>query len=148
MSKKKENHPTLFVFEGTPRYYDDGTMLQLHTQVTDKEWELIVEETIKYSIFIECLKEVGCPDLGEPWDQEDEWYRLQLEIAVSRIRNIDPLLVAKWDRDQIKEKYATKMRANAPEVIRLIEQVKRENKELIKQKYGLDDHGNTNVSNL
>lgn len=145
---KKDAHPTIFVLDGTIRCYEDGTMLQLHSQITSEEWQTIVEETLKYKIFVESLKDVGCPSLGEPWDEEDEWFRLQLDIAVSRIRNIDPLLLAKFDQKQIKNKYDTQMRANAPLVLDMIENVRKENKELLRQKYGLDDSGNTTISNL
>lgn len=145
---KKDRHPTLFVLEGTIRCYEEGSMLQLHAQITTEEWELIVEETIKYKLFVDSLKEVGCPQLGEPWDEEDEWFRLQLDVAISRIRNIDPLLLAKHDQQQIRSKYDAQMRANAPEVLKLVEQVRKDNQQLLKQKYGLDKDGNTMISNL
>lgn len=145
---KKDTHPTIFVLDGTIRCYEDGSMLQLHSLITDDEWELIVEETVKYKLFVDSLKEVGCPHLNEPWDEEDEWFRLQLDVAISRIRNIDPLLLAKFDQTQIKAKYQNQMKNNAHEVLKLVDQVKRDNKELIKLKYGIDDNGNTTVSNL
>lgn len=148
MASKRDTHPTIFVLEGTIRCYEDGTMLQLYSLVTTEEWEMIVEETIKYKLFVECLKEVGCPKLNEPWDEEDEWYRLQLGIAASRIRNIDPLLYAKHKQEEIKNKYIQQMESNAPEVIQLIENIKKENKEFIKNKYGIDDNGNTKISKL
>jgi hypothetical protein len=99
---KKEPHPTLFVLEGSVRWFKDGSMLELHAQITPEEWMLIVSETVKYQVFVECLKEVACPILEDGWTQEDEWGLLQMRVAVSRMRNIDPLLVAKFNRDTIK----------------------------------------------
>jgi len=150
MSKKskKEIHPTLFVFDGTIRYFDDGSMLELHSKVTPEEWAAIVEQTLKYKIFLDCLKEQACPSLQEPWDEEDEWYRLQLDIAVSRIRNIDPLLLAKYDQGQIKQSYLSKMKQSAADINKMVEDIRRDQKEAIKAKYGLDDHGNSTVSSL
>jgi hypothetical protein len=109
---KKEPHPTLFVLEGSVRWFKDGSMLELHAQITPEEWMLIVSETIKYQVFVECLKEVACPILEDNWTQEDEWGLLQMQIAVSRMRNIDPLLVAKFDREAIKTEYSKLMREN------------------------------------
>ena len=134
----KTEHPTLFVFDGSIRYYEDGSMLELHTAVRPDEWELIVEETIKYKIFLECLKEVAFPILNEQWTKEDDWFRLQLEVAISRIRNIDPLLVIKWNTDEIKKQYISKMTNNAKDVVKLIEETRNQQK-----KFGI-----TNVSDL
>lgn len=145
---KKETHPTIFALDGSIRCYDDGSMLELHSQVTAGEWESIVEETVKYKVFVECIKEICCPNLDEPWDEEDEWYRLQLEVAISRMRNIDAMLVAKFDQDKIKNIYKQQMNNNIPEVKKFIEKVRLENRELIKEKYGLDDDGNMKISNL
>lgn len=124
-SKKVEN-PTLFVFEGSIRCYQDGSMLQLYTSIQSHEWELIVEETIKYQIFLECLKSVAFPILNEKWTKEDDWFRLQLDIAVSRMRNIDPLLVMKWNVDDIKKKYTDKMNSGATEVKALVNEMKQQ----------------------
>jgi hypothetical protein len=146
--KPAEEHPTIFVFEGSPRHYVDGSMLELHTQITTEEWEIIVEETIRYKVFLECLKNTGCPMLGEPWDEEDDWFRLQMSVAVSRMRNIDPLLVSKFDQKILKKAFTEKMEKNAPEVQELVEQVREAKKtEILKQ---LDDEsdGVTEVSDL
>jgi hypothetical protein len=145
---KKESHPTLFALDGSIRCYDDGSMLQLYSQVTATEWESIVEETIKYKIFVECIKDICCPKLQEPWDQEDEWYKLQLEVSVSRMRNIDPVLVAKFNQENIRNSYKEQMEQNIPQVIKFIETVRTENRQLIKDKYGLDNDGNMKISNL
>lgn len=146
--KKQEQHPTLFVWDGGIKLYEEGSMLQLHTQVTTEEWEMIVEQTVAYKVFLECLKQVACPILGEPWDQEDDWYRVQLDIAVSRMRNIDALLVAKHDQKAIADAYTTKMKQNAKEVQDLVEQVRAEKKEMLAQQYDLDGGDTTAVSNL
>ena len=122
--RKKEQHPTLFVLEGTIRYYEEGSMLVLHGLITVDEWVTIVEETIRYKVFLECLKNTGCPLLGEPWDEEDDWFRIQLDVSVARMRNIDPLLVAKYDQKELTTAFAEKMSKNAVEVQDLIKQLR------------------------
>ena len=111
--RKKEPHPTLFVLEGAIRVYEDGSMLELHTQITQEEWEIIVSETIHYKVFLECLKTVACPILEEPWAEEDDYFRVQMEVAVSRMRNIDALLVASFDQKEIMRAYTKKAQRNA-----------------------------------
>ena len=59
MVKKKDKHPTLFVFEGGIKHYEDGSMLELHSQLSSEEWELITAETIKYKVFLDKLKTVA-----------------------------------------------------------------------------------------
>lgn len=109
MRKKQKKYPTIFVFEGSIRCYNEGSMLQLYTQITPEEWDIIVSDTIKYHIFITCLKETAIPALNEEWTEQDDWFRKQLEKAVARIRNIDPLLAAKFDQDAIKNNYTAQM---------------------------------------
>lgn len=138
----KETHPTLFVLEGAIQHCEDYTMLELYSKITQEEWAIIVEETVHYKVFLECLKEVACPQLNEEWDDNDDWYRLQLDVAVSRMRNIDPLTVAKHDQKLIKSAYTEKMLNNAKEVVKLIEEVREQRKEELANKY------NINVSEL
>jgi len=140
--KKKETHPTLFVLEGSIRHFEKGTMLELYSKITPKEWEQIVEETLKYSIFVQCLKEVAFPVLKEAWTKDEEWFRLQLEVALSRIRNIDPLLVAKYDHIRIAEQYKKQMKDNSVAVLEMVEEVRSENKRLLEEQLF------TKVSNL
>jgi hypothetical protein len=111
-----------------------------------KEWKLIVEETIKYSLFVECLKDVGCPDLNEPWEDQDEYFRKQLNNTVSKIKDIDPILVSKYDQQLIKQSYAKQMRNNASEFLKYADQVRAEHRLMLAEKYGLN--GETKVSNL
>lgn len=151
--QKKIIHPTLFVLEGSIKHFEDGSMLELHSKVTAEEWELITEETVKYKVFLDKLKDVALPILEEQWDKEDEYFRLQMEVAVSRIRNIDALLVAKHNITTIGDEYEKMMRKNAKEVLELIEKVRKENRELLHSKYGADfnipDEGdNINISSL
>ncbi len=122
----KSNNPTLFAFDGSIRLYEDGSMLGLHTQVNTNEWSLIVEETIKYQIFLECLKEYAFQELDEKWTAKDEWFRLQLDIAVSRVRNIDPILAAKWNIDEIKKEYLNKMKDGTAQIQQLIADMKQQ----------------------
>jgi len=130
MAKKKKKqdqaivHPTIFVHDGTLKYYEEGSMLQLHTLVNDEEWAEIVEDTIQYLAYVECLKTIAFPMLSEPWTEEEEWYRVQLELAVSRIKNIDPILAATQDVEAIMAKYSAKMRRNAAETAADIERMK------------------------
>ena len=138
----KEPHPTLFVFEGTIQHYEEGTMLELYSNITQEEWLIIIEETVKYKVFLECLKEVACPKLNEPWEEDDDWYRIQLGIAVSRMRNIDPLAVSKYDEKTIKSAYVEKMLNSAKEIQQLISEVRENRNNELKRKYDI------NVSNL
>lgn len=124
--RRKEKHPTLFVFGGSVRYYDDGSMLELHSAVSQEEWTKIVEETIAYKVYVECLKEYACPQLEEEWSSEDDWYRVQLGVAVSRIKNIDPLLVAKNDQTIIKKKYLETMKSSVGDIHKMIREFKSE----------------------
>jgi len=142
----KQKHPTIFSFNGSINVYEDGTMLELHTAITDEEWDMIVEETVKYKIFLECLKETGAPKLNEPWDEEDDWFRIQLGVAVSRMKNIDPLLVAKFDQEEIKKAFTAKMEKGAESMLKLIEQVKEEKRKAILNK--LDGDKTIKVSGL
>ena len=128
---KKSPQPTLFVIEGSIKHYDDGSMLQLHGLISMEEWEIIVEETVRYKVFLECLKNTGCPLLDESWDEEDDWFRLQLDVAVSRMRNIDPLLVAKHNQEELTKAFSSKMKKNAIEVQNLIKQTRAERKAAI-----------------
>lgn len=150
MSKsKKERHPTLFVLDGTIRCYEDGSMLELNAQITQEEWEIIVEETIRYKVFVECLKSTGCPSLGEPWSEEDDWFRLQLDVAVSRMRNIDPLLVSSHNQEKLTAVFSEKMSKNAAEVQALVEKMRAEKKAAILEKLDNGANGDaTAVSNL
>ena len=134
MTKKKPKNPpqpTLFVLEGSIKHYNEGSMLQLNGLISMEEWELIVEETVRYKVFLECLKNTGCPLLDESWDEEDDWFRLQLDVAVSRMRNIDPLLVAKHNQEELTKAFSSKMKKNAIEVQNLIKQTRAERKAAI-----------------
>jgi hypothetical protein len=122
--RRKEEHPTLFVYNNSIRYYEEGSMLELHTQVNKEEWSEIVEQTIAYKIFIDCLKESAYPKLEEKWTVNDDWYRVQLDVAVSRIRNIDPLLVARYNQGDIKSSYLKQIELGTKEVNKLIEEFK------------------------
>ena len=97
-----------------------------------EEWEDIVEETIKYKVFLECLKEVAFPQLEEPWVPDDEYFKLQLEIAVSRMRNIDALLVAKFRQEEMKTKYVKMMEVGVEDMKSMIEDVKKARADTLK----------------
>ena len=118
--KKKEQHPTLFVLDGEIMHYEEGSMLNLYTQITNKEWQHITEETTKYKLFVEVLKEIAFPILKEKWTKEFDWYRLQLEIAVDRMRNIDPLIFLGINQEEIKKTYTEQAKTNAEEMVKTI----------------------------
>jgi hypothetical protein len=121
MSQKKKtktvDHPTMFVHEGTIKCYEEGTMLELKTLLSQEEWLGIVKETVEYLIFITCLKTVAFPILNEAWDKDDDWWRVQLEIAVNRMRDLDPLVLIPIDQDAIRTAFTDKMKANAASVV-------------------------------
>lgn len=142
-SKKQEQHPTIFVFDGGIKHFADGSMLELHTQVKDTEWAMIIEETLKYKIFLECLKDVAIPLLDDQWTEEDDWFRLQLGVATSRIRNIDPLAFIKFNEEQIKDAYSEAMKNSAPEVRKFVEEFRESQKDILLKKYNI-----TSVSDL
>ena len=143
---KKQKHPTLFAFDGALHVYEDGTMIELYSAVTSKEWEMITEETVKYKVFLECLKEVAVPKLKEPWDKEDEWFKIQLGVAVSRMKQIDPLLIAKYNQEEIKKSFSKEMEKGAESMLEYIEHVKKEQKKAILEK--LDGKKTIRVSGL
>jgi hypothetical protein len=143
--KKLEPHPTLFVWDGSIKHFEHGSMLELHAQITDEEWQQVVEQTVLYKVFLECLKSTACPILEEPWLDEDDWFRVQLDISVSRMRNIDPLLVGKHDQEKLTKLYVDKMRKNAQEVRNLVIQM-RDERQAIADSGG--HNGITSVSNL
>ncbi len=127
MRKEKKGtieHPTIFVLDGEMKQYEEGSMLELHMQLQQEEWLEIVNDTIRFKIFIECLKETAFPILNETWTEEDDWWRLQLDVAVSRMRNIDPMVFIPIDQDKIKTAFTAKMKTNAAEVVEEIKKLR------------------------
>lgn len=131
--RKKEQHPTLFVMDGSIRIFEEGSMLELHTQISQEEWEAIVEETIKYKVFVECLKEIAIPKLDEKWEPEDDWFRVQLDVAISRMRNIDALIVAKHNQEDIKKVYSEEIKKNAAAMTEFIKEVREQQRQIMEQ---------------
>ncbi len=123
--KPKPENPTIFVFEGSIQHYEDGSMFNLKAQVTDDEWRKIVDETVRYKIFIECLKTVAFPILKEEWAKMDDWWRVQLEVAVGRMKELDPMVLIPIDQEAIRKQYSAKMTANAATVIEDIKQLRK-----------------------
>lgn len=121
-------------------------MLELYSNIRPDEWEAIVEETVKYKTFVECLKEVACPILKESWGEEEDWFRVQLGVAVSRMQNIDPLLVSKYNQPQLREEYSVAMRKNAEVVREMIVELREHSDRMLREKYGED--GKSTVSDL
>lgn len=144
--QKKEPNPTLFVLEGSIRVFEEGSMLGLHSQITTEEWASIVEETIKYYCFLLCLKETACPALDEKWEKEDEYFIYQLNVAISRMRNIDPLLVASYKQDDIKDAYRVYMEKNIPIIKEMIKAVREEYRTMIENNINKAGQDNISVS--
>lgn len=140
MNKNRAN-PTLFVLDGTIRVYDDGNMLELYTNITIEEWKEIVSETIKYKVFVDCLEEIAIPILDEEWTKSDKWFQRQLEVSVSRMRNIDPMLVAQYDQNKIKKTYSEAIESNAKAMAEYIKQIRDDTQQI-------RDSGPTQVSDL
>lgn len=137
MSKKKKkkkdnNHPTLFAYDGSIRYYQDGSMLELYSKITEEEWEDIVEETVKYKVFVDCLKDIAYPALNEAWTQDDQYFKLMLDVALSRMKNIDALLVAKYNEKNIRTSYEKMMEEGVEEMKKLIKDVQEARNDTLK----------------
>lgn len=120
---KKKKNPTHFVLGGQILEYT-GSMLELHAKVDLEEWKVIIEETISFKVFIECLKEVGMPLLEEKWEKEDQEQLDALVLSVSRIRNIDPLLTATINQDELREQYTTKMKSGAADIDKMVKEIR------------------------
>lgn len=129
-SKSTKKYPALFVLDGMIRVFEKGSILELYNKITIEEWERIVEETIKYKVFLECLKETAFKLLNETWTETDDWFRVQLDVAVSRMSNIDPLLVAKWNQEELSLDYTSRMKTGVAELQCLIEDMKAEESRL------------------
>lgn len=129
MSKRVK---TYFMIDGTLLRFD-GTMLELNSKVTSQEWESIALETLTYKIFVDCLKTVGMPMLDETWTTKDEFILQQLNLSVSRIRNLDALLLLKVNQEELRTQFIAKMKAGATELNGMITQYRQAN-EITKSK--------------
>lgn len=141
--KTKRKFPCLFVLEGGIRLYDQS-MSSLHVQIAPEEWGLIVGETVRYHLYMKALKEVGMPALGEKWTKLFEYFLRGLEVNISRMRNIDAILVASIDNDKILKAYKDKMSFNAEQVKAEIEVLK----EQIEQHQANDPDGINIISDM
>lgn len=123
--QKKKKFPTLFVLEGSIQMYD-GSMLELHTKLDEEQWLQIVKETIEYYVFIKALQQTGMPAIRERWTPLCQYFLEGLEVSVSRMRNIDPLLVTKHDQEELLRLYTAKMEEGAKEALVRMEQILKE----------------------
>lgn len=137
-------HPTMFVHDGVIKQYEDS-MLELHGQLPTDQWEDIVTSTVQYKIYVDCLKEIAYPLLHETWGVEEDYSRVMLEHNISRMRNIDPLFVARIDQDAIRKNFEEKIRKNALEVSDDIRRFKEQQQSWLAER---SDHTNTDVSGL
>lgn len=122
--KKLREHPTIFAMDGSIRHYDDGTLFSLYTQISLDEWKHIIGETVKYKVFITCLKDVACPILDEIWTKEDDWWRVQLDRTIQEMRKLTPLEFIGIDEEKLTESYTLSMRANANTLSEEIQRLK------------------------
>lgn len=122
--RKPVTNPTLFVLEGSPRYYTEGTLFELYTQITQMEWEIITEESIKYHMFVSCLKDTAYPLLKEIWTEDDEWWLVQLSETIKQIKNIDPMATIRTNSETIKASYIEMMTRNGQAIVEQIQQFK------------------------
>jgi len=118
---KKRQSETVFSLDGQLMAYP-GSMLELNGDLDADQWRELVTETCCYSVFVKCLKDVAFPMLDERWTTEDEFCLHQLELSSSRMRNIDPLLVASLKLGELKDTYTTKMREGADSVNAMIKE--------------------------
>lgn len=118
----KKKYPTLFVLEGGIRMYDKSMRL-LYTKITIREWEIIVPETVECYLFMRALKEVGMPRLHEPWTKLLEFFLRGLWVNIGRMKNIDPLLVARVDQEAVLKAYKQKMEQGAEDFMEEARQI-------------------------
>lgn len=146
--KKKagnEPHPTMFVLEGAIQHLPEGSIIELYTGVTPKEWHDIVVGTIQYKIFLDCLKDVACPILHESWTTEDDYFRIMLDYNINRMRNMDPMIFIQINQEDIRTKFEEKIRANAIEVAADIRRLRDQHHSWLGKQ---TDHSRTDVSEL
>lgn len=106
--------PTLFAYNGEIMKYD-GAVMSLKASMDDAQWREIVRETIKYKLYLQCLKEIACPSLEDDslsWSSDDDKYIQQLDATISKMSNIDPLLVSSIDQAAISNDYSILARRN------------------------------------
>lgn len=122
--KKPRSRETVFALEGNIMAYP-GSMLELHAELDQEQWKEALTDTCGYALFVRCLKDVAFPLLDEGWTSEDEFALQQLELSVSRMRNIDPLLVASLKLGELKDKYIAKMKEGAESVNAMIQEYRK-----------------------
>ena len=64
------------------------------------------------------------PLLEEKWEKEDQEQLDALVLSVSRIRNIDPLLTATINQDELREQYTTKMKSGAADIDKMVKEIR------------------------
>jgi len=108
-------------------------MLQLHAAMKPAEWSIVITDTLMYTAYLRALKEVAYPSLQEQWTEEEDSCLRGLERSVSRMRNIDALLVARVEREfpegtlsGLTQAYCTRMRQSAGDLNALIERIRSE----------------------
>ncbi len=107
------NKITTFIFQGQILQHD-GSIFSLKTQVSSDEWLNIVVDTVKYAIYLECMKQAVnlLEDNTITWTTADDEYITQLRSTVSSIIETDPISVSNIDQNKIRNDYFTEMRKN------------------------------------
>jgi hypothetical protein len=111
-----------FVFEGSIREFE-GSIMGLQCQLSDNEWEQIINETISYKVFLKCLKRTGMPLLGEKWDDDDDQFIVGLAESVSAMKKLDPILASSVNEKKLKKIYTVKMKDGADSMNELVKNV-------------------------
>jgi len=122
MSRKRRSKCTVFVLEEEIRYYD-GTLASLKMQISDDEWDTLVKATVEYAAYVYCLKETACPILHEKWDTEDQVYLNELLKTITKIKELDQFILAKYNYEAQVEKYSKLMVERATELAKEIQDI-------------------------
>lgn len=121
MAHKRRN--SVFVHEGEIYEYP-GSMREFQVSISQNQWEEAVRDTIDMFHFMTALKDTGVPALNEKWSRQDELSFRLIRRAVSDMKSIEPLLVARHNKEETITVMREKMIAGATETNKVVDQVK------------------------
>jgi len=113
---------TVFAIAGTVHEYQ-GSLLELRTTLSEHEWKSIIVETVKYRIFMECVKKHAIKKLDERWSKSEKEVLKGLKQTIEKMQQLDPLLVATVDQNQVRDDYTRMVNDGCMEVLQTIEMV-------------------------